>query len=569
MQKDQYDLGQIYFALCKSVDSPCSLAAWMKYKYGEHSALVSSQVNPADYTCADDFQLDYGILSFVKKFTGLKTGIDTRAVALLKLKQSEARCREFNVKLKNPLPRNVEGVLLHARRLACSILGPLNVAQMLERCKWGPGATSSIRRDMARIDNKINEFPMSVTRQALPYLRKVIGEDIHWGRCFVPSCDGQWSPLPVCFQVVESNRVVTVPKDARGDRVISAEPTGNTFLQQGVGRYLRKRLKRFGVNLDDQRINQSWAEYALPLGLATLDLSSASDSICTELVAQLLPLDWFLFLDDLRSHKSKLDGIEFHNERFSSMGNAFTFELETLIFYCLTKAVVNESGKLGTVSVYGDDIVVNAELFDRVVDVFEEVGFVINREKSFAEGVFRESCGKHYFNGTDVTPPYQKHVLDSPSELIRCHNRLYRWAWRCGLGMVLDKRIRPAILAAKNQIEDKLSKVVQPFGSDGDFGFLSLESELTFPCPTGNYSIQLPSIEPITKKVRVENSAVYAWSLRRGVVVPVGSEPFDAKVYDQTGALVWSDCTSSFSPGRAKLSRRRYTPSWEFGASWA
>jgi hypothetical protein len=112
------------------------------------------------------------------------------------------------------------------------------------------------------------------------------------------------------------------------------------------------------------------------------------------------------------------------NQKFSSMGNGFTFELESLIFWALSKSVSD------FVSVYGDDIIVDSTCRDRFVDLFRFCGFTTNESKSFWSGPFRESCGKHYFQGTDVTPIYQKDSDENIENLLASLNRLRRWYYR-------------------------------------------------------------------------------------------------------------------------------------------
>lgn len=60
------------------------------------------------------------------------------------------------------------------------------------------------------------------------------------------------------------------------------------------------------------------------------------------------------------------------------------------------------------VYVYGDDLIVPAELAQPVISDLESLGMLCNRDKSFvgAAGgnIFRESCGVDAFNGADITP---------------------------------------------------------------------------------------------------------------------------------------------------------------------
>jgi hypothetical protein len=226
---------------------------------------------------------------------------------------------------------------------------------------------------------------------------------------------------------IHNGEIAFVPKSAKELRSIMVEPSLNTMCQAGIGDYMADRLRSCGVDIRDQSRNQRLARKGSITGeLATVDLSSASDSIATELVYDLLGLDWASFLSHFRTGSAEMDGKLLKLEKFSSMGNGFTFPLETLIFYALAYGVCVEEGvATRDVSCYGDDIIIPIEAYPLLTSVFTSCGFVINREKSFAQGPFRESCGADYYQGIDIRPVYQKdrpHVFD----LFRLHNHYFR-----------------------------------------------------------------------------------------------------------------------------------------------
>jgi len=252
----------------------------------------------------------------------------------------------------------------------------------------------------------------------------------------------EWEFLPwteddrTSLRYVVGNELFTVPKKSEIDRVACKEPDINMFLQKGAGSVIRRCLKRFGIDLNDQSINRSLArEGSLTGRLATLDLASASDSVTESLVRVLLPEVWFSLLDTVRSRVTIIDGEEHRCEMFSSMGNGFTFELESLLFFALAKATAYFRGVRGVISVYGDDIICPAELFDDLTWVLNYFGFQVNTEKSFGSGPFRESCGGHYWDGFDITPFYVKAPIDTLPALIHFLNGLRRWASIDGVGV--------------------------------------------------------------------------------------------------------------------------------------
>lgn len=502
-------------ALCEEVGTPRALSVWLCFKHN-HAALL--ELPPADIATNDPkaFALEYFITEYLSKYKGLKPGINRRKVALEKWRLSEVQCKETNARFSEarlrPFTGRVERTLFKARRKIASLLGQLHMPLVLDSCKWGPGATFDVKRTDASPDKKISEA-ISVTVEALPYFRAVLEADPHWmhvlGGGEQPPT-GRYSVTSSCFKLVRGSRFLTVAKNAKTDRCIAAEPTGNSFLQQGVHMYMRRRLKRFGVDLDDQSKNQRLARDAYSRGYSTLDLSAASDSIARELVFHLLPLDWALFLDALRSPETRVDGEWIRTEKFASMGNAFCFELETIIFWALACSV-DEVESSDQVSVYGDDIIVPRAAYDSVVEILTVCGFTVNAKKSFKDGNFFESCGKHFHRGVEVTPVYQKELVQHPSEWIRAHNRLLRlvnrWAEE-GLDT-------PSFRSARGKLRDAyplrpFPRV--PYGVTEDGGFLRPLREFTRD-PSNGYRCHV--LDYVPQYTEARENAVYAYKLRR------------------------------------------------------
>jgi hypothetical protein len=124
---------------------------------------------------------------------------------------------------------------------------------------------------------------------------------------------------------------------------------------------------------------------------------------------------------------TKVDGTWVHLEKFSSMGNGFTFELETLIFWAISSVCQNVHNEFN-VHVYGDDIIIPSESYSDVEAALTFFGFSLNEEKSFKEGAFRESCGSDYFNGVAVRPYYIEELPDGPEDWIALANGIRRLA---------------------------------------------------------------------------------------------------------------------------------------------
>jgi len=210
--------------------------------------------------------------------------------------------------------------------------------------------------------------------------------------------------------------------------VACKEPDLNLWCQKDYENVIRNRLKRVGIDLNDQTNNQLLSKVGSETGgYATIDLSSASDSVTRALVARLLPRAWYDILDSLRSHITVIDGVEHRNWMFSSMGNGFTFELESLIFWALAKSVAFLTNSRGRLLVYGDDIIVPTEMSRTLVQVLGFCGFLANSKKTFSEGPFRESCGAHWYMGSDVKPFYVRARILTIPDLIRALNQMRKW----------------------------------------------------------------------------------------------------------------------------------------------
>lgn len=156
-------------------------------------------------------------------------------------------------------------------------------------------------------------------------------------------------------------------------------------------------------------------------GFVTIDLSSASDSISTELCRLLLPDAWFDLLNRTRSQNFKLGDRVYPYAKFCSMGNGFCFPLETLLFAACCHAA--GAGLAGTdYSVYGDDIIVRKKYAGVVLSLLKEMGFTPNKKKTLIEGPFRESCGGDFWFGEDVRPYTLDEELDSIPALFKFLN---------------------------------------------------------------------------------------------------------------------------------------------------
>jgi len=392
---------------CEELDCPRSLTVWLLFKYGEHQQLVDLDTNPLHYNSSATFRSAYLATEFLSKFDGLSIG-DPDVQASLRFTEAEEACRLTNERLlTSPYSTNVDvaSVLYASREKISNLLGCLDstvLEEIFDNCGFGPGVTTTTKGSWLTPFHKMKD--VQDCTYGLDYLLRSCLKETDWPS--FPSIHNR--------RVRNSNQVITVPKTAKTSRTIAIEPGLNLFFQKGVGSFIRKRLRRWNVNLNSQFRNQKLAEEAIVQQLATVDLKAASDTISWRLVELLVPKDWFILLCALRSPFYSTKGTELKQyHKFSSMGNGFTFELESMIFSSLCLSVNSVLGSRNqTFSVYGDDIIIPNESLPLLEQVLAHCGFTINRKKTHSSSPFRESCGKHFFNGVECTPFYLKRSKD-------------------------------------------------------------------------------------------------------------------------------------------------------------
>jgi hypothetical protein len=332
--------------------------------------------------------------------------------------------------------------------------------------KHGPGLTADRLRGNSKFDQR--EWPLRL-ESVFPYGEYAIP---NW-RYFAARIDdgvnflelGQERPV----------KVVLVPKTLKTPRIIAIEPTCMQNMQQAVATSLVELLevKRIGFNsrnnvvegqigFREQVPNRLLAqEGSLTRGLATLDLSEASDRVSVRHVENLVS-NWPLLREALlatRSSKASVPGFGvIPLSKFASMGSALCFPIEAMVFLTVVYMGIEKELKRhvtrgdivamsGKVRVYGDDIIVPTDYVRSVIDSLELFGFKVNVNKSFWNGKFRESCGGDYYDGQDVgivkvrrVMPSSRNDVSEVVSLVELRNLFYsRGMW--STAKHLDKTI--------------------------------------------------------------------------------------------------------------------------------
>lgn len=422
--------GARYFT---SIDTKLARQARALLKNGDHASLIELDVDAAVYSNADLFARDLQTVSLMSKYPKLNLGIDTAEVAYRAFKDGERQCKTTNSRLSARFDTPTTGVsgdsLIEAARYKISkLLGDFNWDCIEPFFGFSSGSSTRLRKKHGDAYYKFQGKP-EVTSDCALLACCAIERIPSWGRRI--RADFGLDPVN-WVTIVKGNHVTTVPKNAKTDRVIAKEPDLNMFLQKGIGGFIRQRLKLVGIDLDDQSKNQRLAlEGSLTNRLATIDLKAASDTVSIAIVERLLDPLWYRALDMLRCRFGTLpSGEVIHYQKFSSMGNGFTFELETLIFWALSSSVVDFYEGEHRVAVYGDDIIVPSAAAGFVIELLDYCGFKTNEKKTHLDGPYRESCGNHYFNGHDVTPFFIRKPIITILGVYWLANSLRRWASR-------------------------------------------------------------------------------------------------------------------------------------------
>jgi len=301
--------------LCKAIDSPFARNYHDVYHGSRFRDLLDHSIDPSDYRNPQDFRDDYLLLSVLSKADFLPTGIDTKAAALLKFQAAEVQCRETNVRLRS-LGNSASiysaytpwSILRLAALKIGNVLGPVNWDEISTHFGFGPGSTTQVSRRHGDAYFKFGVVRPHSTFGNLAAAWAAVRSVPRWYQsvaqlphdcCPISSFSKDEESL---FEVVPGNKVTTVPKNAKTDRIIAVEPDMNIYVQLGLGRVIQSRLRRVGIDLTDQSRNQRLAkEGSITGNLSTLDLSSASDTVSYELVRLLLPADWVNALEQARS----------------------------------------------------------------------------------------------------------------------------------------------------------------------------------------------------------------------------------------------------------------------------
>jgi len=459
--KSKTSLASVAQRLYEELNTPTSLGLWLCLRYNDTHSLVSHKIQYGSYTDGRldvvanrdqrHLQKDLQAIAFVKKnpFIG---SFDTAAAASEAFRRSEASCAATNARIaeyeRTGVSSPVINRILHtASRYIARTLGDFDPREWFSSCRFGPGvsfdspSTLSYDKlaDVACVNPQAFRLAACLTDSSPSWHASIHGYSALFEDEFIRP------DLSTVHRRSDAGRQAFVPKTSLTDRAIEIQPLLSVYMQMGIGSMIRARLRRSGLNLNTQAKNRRLAFVgSLYDTFVTIDLEAASDTVSRRLVQHLLPERWYHAMCLCRPDYLLVEGRRYETERFASMGNGYTFELESLIFWSLLIASSEEAvggldGYDEDAVVHGDDIVCSKATAAVLIPALEWCGFSVNLEKTFLSGPFRESCGYDYFIGTDVRPLFQKEDVRSVETLIRLCNRVRRHAARLGSYTYRDK----------------------------------------------------------------------------------------------------------------------------------
>ena len=239
-------------------------------------------------------------------------------------------------------------------------------------------------------------------------------------------------------------KAVPVPKNYKTARIIAECSAYSQFHLQGLRKIAEKRVADTTYShlivMDDQSINQEWSRLGSVYGtFATIDLSSASDSIATTLAEQILPSGWYNQITKWNAPNIKIGDRKVPRYIFQTSGSGSTFIIESVIFLAIslvaTDLVREFSGEsIHLPRVFGDDIITDDRVYDTIVDLLGLLRFTVNSDKSFGPGSrYRESCGAEWFCGLDMATKYfprkslEKEKPEYLSSVVSLQHRLFSY----------------------------------------------------------------------------------------------------------------------------------------------
>ena len=474
-QASQFEISPNWFLelakiMWADLNTPRSLACYLLLNSGEYAQLVGLRCHPEHYCdrCfgssldGNAFRDDYQATELLAKWPNfVHDELDPVGACLASDDAAENACRASNRRLRRARARPQEDEYAYLQLIfemqadIARVLGGFDPTRWENSCRFGPGTATDQK---GTLDYEKLVTRPSCTELFLPLGVQLVSNCPRWldaldghapdpfsGECLEEE-DGVWT-----FDVVVSpgDKNTMVPKNAKTHRGIRPQPGLNVYAQLGLGSMMREQLRKNGLDLDDQAPNQRLAKLGSDprSTLVTIDLKGASGHICKELVSWLFEESprWLYAMDVCRTydylpHKESGSSDWRPLQSYSAMGNGFTFELETLIFWAAIRAIRRSIEDTQRYRVYGDDIICSRQVAEKLIPFLDFMGFPTNAKKTFLTGPFRESCGADYWLGINVRPIHFSMSMEEIKDANKNGTSILRWLQTCNAIRRLARR---------------------------------------------------------------------------------------------------------------------------------
>lgn len=376
----------------------------------------------------DAFKKHYQMAELLKKYTFQKdvyTSAEVLAMSKEKFFANQRRLAAFKLNL-DPLVREI---MFRAKGWIDHLLGDYDLDEHLRHCYWPKKASVGVPQRKATLENR--------------WLMEITGSKPHldWFDHIYLPWFGHAEEIrnKLDLVCVEHLSAILVNKTYKSKRMIVPNTSVGGLYTNGLGAVIVNRLAGAGYDvkvLPD--VHKRLARQASKDGLsATIDQTMASDNILVQAIELVFPMRWAKALLFGRIDLLAVDDEIITTPTLSTMGIGYTFPVQMVLFLGLTHAVldfweeIRGSVQNPRISCFGDDLICPVEILPTLRHVFESLGLLINEEKSFWKGPFRESCGGDYYRGFDVRPAFipeggELGAKGYESWLYRTHNALKR-----------------------------------------------------------------------------------------------------------------------------------------------
>lgn len=400
----------------------------------------SAELDP--FGSADDWARRSLLCSILKK-SEVETSPDADAVTLADFCRANEACADWEPPVTNDLA--VGYSISEARRLLhdwfeprCGTQLEVTMATIEREARFGPGRSVGLGDKPTSFYFKVGDATLTATSD---FVRS-------WYNLSVEQ-------NPLCreaelvrqakhgeIEIVEAGNFTMVVKSYKKKRTVVTEASANTFFQLGMGAVMERVLEEctgFSPRNQASRNSELARIGSLNGRIATVDMKQCSDYIALGCVRYMYPKTVSEWISILRTKKVRIPGVGvIPLFMTSTMGNGTTFPMQTALLTAVVlgvyktldiEAIRFSDDRQGNYGVWGDDVALDQRAFNLFCKTVECLGLIVNRDKSFAEGPFRESCGHDWYLGRDVRGVYVKRYT-TVQDLYSIYNRLSIWSAR-------------------------------------------------------------------------------------------------------------------------------------------